>query len=204
MVLIQDYTRTGFDPRIHPLSLLIQGAWGWIQIINFIAAGLLNVAYAAGQRRVLHPGPGRACGPWLIGVYGAGLVAAGVFVTDPASGYPPGIPEPPGSSWHSTLHGLFAFVVFGSLTAACFVFARRFAAHSQPGWAVYSATTGVAVLALFLAAPLNEDLFSRLLRIAVLLGWAWASALAARLLTSTDTPQPGTSPRSSPRHIPCP
>ncbi len=75
------------------------------------------------------------------------------------------------------------------------MFARRFAAHSQSGWAVYSATTGVAVLALFLVAPVNEDLFSRLLRVAVLLGWAWASALAAQLLTSMDAWPSACTPR---------
>ncbi len=38
-VLIQDYTRPGFDPRLDPLSLLSLGDWGWVQIVNFVLAG---------------------------------------------------------------------------------------------------------------------------------------------------------------------
>lgn len=44
--------REGFDLRRHPLSLLSLGELGWIQIINFIASGLLSVAFAVGMRRV--------------------------------------------------------------------------------------------------------------------------------------------------------
>ena len=40
-VLIQDYTRPGFDPRLDPLSLLSLGDWGWVQIVNFALAGVL-------------------------------------------------------------------------------------------------------------------------------------------------------------------
>ena len=48
VVLIQDYTRPGFNPRLHPLSLLSLGEWGWIQILNFVVAGVLNLCYACG------------------------------------------------------------------------------------------------------------------------------------------------------------
>src|SRR5947209_14375922 len=45
-VLIQDYTRPGFDPRLDPLSLLSLGDWGWVQMVNFALAGVLNLLYA--------------------------------------------------------------------------------------------------------------------------------------------------------------
>src|SRR5690349_4078620 len=66
-VLVQDYTRPGFDPRVYLLSLLSLGDWGWVQIANFVLAGVLNLLYAAGLWRRLHPGPAGTWGPLLIG-----------------------------------------------------------------------------------------------------------------------------------------
>ena len=64
------------------------------------------VACAVGMRRVLHPGPGGAWGPLLVGAFGVGLVIAGVFVVDPGAGFPPGAPAgaPERLSWHGILH----------------------------------------------------------------------------------------------------
>ena len=64
VALLQALTRQGFDLGRHPLSLLSLGELGWIQITNFVVAGLLTVAFAVGLRRVLHPGraaPGGRC-----------------------------------------------------------------------------------------------------------------------------------------------
>jgi len=44
VVVVQMLTRDGFGPTRHPLSLLSLGGLGWIQIANFVAAGLLIVA----------------------------------------------------------------------------------------------------------------------------------------------------------------
>jgi hypothetical protein len=46
IVLIQDYTRPGFDPRLDALSMLSLGDWGWVQIANFALAGMFNLLYA--------------------------------------------------------------------------------------------------------------------------------------------------------------
>ena len=200
VVLIQDYTRAGFDPRHHPLSLLSLGDLGWIQITNFVVAGLLNVAYAIGLRRALQPGPGATWGPLLIGAYGVGLIGAGIFVYEPAWGYPPGappgVPEAPGSS--ATLHGVAATVVFASLTAASFVLTRWFAARRDRGWAVYCTATGVAIPALYLLSGVlsrggeDPEPLSLLLRAIAFLGWGWASAVAVRLrgTPTSATPRP--------------
>ena len=150
VALLQAVTRAGFDLRDHPLSLLSLGDLGWIQITNFVVTGLLFVACAVGMRRVLHPGRGGTWGPWLIGAFGVSLIAGGIFVADPAFGFPPGTPEgaPDGMSWHGILHAIAPVVGFLSLIAASFVLARRFADLRQPGWAAYCATTGLIVLAL--------------------------------------------------------
>lgn len=78
VVLIQDHTRPSFSLRIH-LSL---GDWGWVQIVNFVLAGLLNLLYALGLRRRLHPGPAATWFPFPIGAYGLGLMTVGIFTTD--------------------------------------------------------------------------------------------------------------------------
>jgi hypothetical protein len=184
---IQAFTRAGFVLSDHPLSLLSLGDLGWIQISNFVAAGLLFVASAVGMRRALQPGPGATWGPRLVGVFGVSLIAGGVFVTDPAFGFPPGTPAgaPQQISWHGLVHGVAPVVGFLSLIVACFVFARRFAAFKQRGWAAYSAATGVVVLALSVWPSLGGNPEGRFgpMWVAMVLGFVWASVIALRLMT---------------------
>jgi hypothetical protein len=182
VALLQALTRDGFDLGRHPLSLLSLGELGWIQIANFVVAGLLSVAFAVGLRRVLHPGRGGTWGPLLVGAYGVGLIMGGVFVTDAGAGFPPGAPAgaPEQLSWHGVLHAIAPVLAFLSLIAACFVLARRFAGLGQRGWATYCVATGVALLGL-LAWP-DQDTVIAQLAVAIVLGWAWLSVLAARLL----------------------
>lgn len=158
VAMLQALTRDGFDLSRHPLSLLSLGDLGWIQITNFVVSGALFTAAAVGLRRVLQPGPGGTWGPLLIGTTGVGLIAGGVFVADPALSFPPGTPAgtPEELSWHAMLHAIAPPLSMLSLIAAGFVFARRFAAASRRGWAVYSAATGVALLAI-LAWPISRQ-----------------------------------------------
>ena len=95
VAVIQMFIRPGFDIRRHALSLLSNGALGWIQIGNFLVTGLLVIAGALGMRRVLRGSRGGTWGPLLIGVYGLGLIGAGIFRADPALGFPPGTPRTP-------------------------------------------------------------------------------------------------------------
>ncbi len=117
-VLIQDYTRPGFDPRLRLLSLLSLGDWGWVQIANFVLAGVLNVLYTLGLWRRLHPGRAGTWGPILIGAYGLGLIAVGIFRTDPENGFPPGAVKPTQPSWHGAIHALGGLFIFLVLAAA--------------------------------------------------------------------------------------
>jgi hypothetical protein len=54
---IQALTRAGFEPTRHAISLLLLGDLGWVQLINFVATGLLAVALAVGAWRSSHPSP---------------------------------------------------------------------------------------------------------------------------------------------------
>lgn len=187
--LIQALTRDGFDLSRHDLSLLANGDFGWVQITNLVLTGVMTIAAAVGMRRVLRRGPAGTWAPRLIGVYGAGLIAAGAFVADPMNGFPLGTPAgPPAAvSWHGMLHLVSGAVGFLCLIAACFVVAQRFAGRGQHGWAWYSRTTGAVFLAGFVGIASGSGSSAVVLGfwIAVVAAWAWVSALSVHLYRQT-------------------
>lgn len=178
----QVVTRSGFDLRVHPLSALSLGSLGWLQITNFLVTGILAIAFAAGIRRALHPERAGTWGPILVGAYGVGLVGAGVFVTDPGFGFPPGAPAgmPEQFSMNAILHALFAMVAFVSVALAGFVFARRFASVGQWTLAIYSVATGVVSVALT-ALPWSTDSASLRFAVGAVLTSAWLAVIAVQL-----------------------
>ncbi|MGW5364108.1 DUF998 domain-containing protein [Actinopolymorpha pittospori] len=196
--LLQGATRADYDPLRHPVSSLALGPSGWMQILNFLLTGLLMLLLAVGLRRALHAaGRHSTWGPLLVGTYAVGLVGAGVFVTDPVSGYPPGTPAQGVHTWHGILHDFpFSVLVFAALASACFVFARRFAGWGQRGWAIYSAVTGaLIVIGFFLfgqafaqVAGLVE-IGGLVQRLTIAVGWGWVTLVAIRL-HNTDEPAP--------------
>ena len=182
--LAQAFTRPGFDITRHDLSLLSNGELGWIQIANFLISGLLVIAGAVGMRQALHDGRGKTWGPLLVGVYGLGLVGAGIFKADPAMGFPVGTPADAMTiSGSGLLHFMTGGVGFLALIAGCFVFARRFAAHQQRGWAVYSVVTGVVFFVGFFGIALGSGNSWAVLGlwIGVVVAWTWISVIAKRL-----------------------
>jgi hypothetical membrane protein len=181
-VLLQDYTRPGFDPRTQALSLLSLGPLGWVQTVNFVLAGVLNLLYAVGLWRTLHPGRAGTWGPILIGAYGLGLIVVGVFHTDPANGYPPGVAAPSHPTWHGAIHAFVALLLFLALSVALVVLARYFLARKERGWAGYCLASAALNLVLFFGGIDNPALMARTLRAAVLIGWMAASVVAIRLL----------------------
>jgi hypothetical protein len=188
---LQAFTRAGFDPGRHPLSLLSLGDFGWIQIANFVVTGALFVAYAAGLRRVLHAGRGGTWGPRLVWAFGAGLIVAGIFVTDAGAGFPPGAPAgAPQMSWHGALHEAGYIVAVLSWTADCLVFRRRFAALGQRGWALACVASLVAALAL--SAWPDLDSYTTRIVIATAVQFGFLAAVAARL--RRGLPDPATTP----------
>jgi len=185
VVALQALLRDGFDIRRHAASLLSNGDLGWIQIANFLLTGALTIAAAVGIRRALRSRPGGTWGPRLLGLYGAGLIAAGTFVADPAFGFPAGTPDGPPATvtWHGVAHFGAAGVGFLGLIAACFVFARSFAAAGRRGWAAFSAATGAVYLVAFAGIASGQQIaaLNVAFGVAVVLAWAWLSALSARL-----------------------
>lgn len=149
----QAATREGFDIRRHPLSLLSTGDLGWVQITNFVVAGVLAVVGARGLRTAMRGTPGGVWAPRLVTAAGIGLLAAGPLVMDPGANFPVGAPDDlPLVSWHAVGHMLAGTVSFTSLIAACFVLARHLTRTGRRGLAIASRTAGLSLA----------------------LGWAWA------------------------------
>ncbi|UNO44312.1 DUF998 domain-containing protein [Streptomyces sp. MST-110588] len=180
--LVEGAGRVGYRPLRHPVSSLALGRAGWAQTLNFLFAGLLSLIFAVGLWR---DGPSR-WGALLIGAWAVGLLGAGVFRTDPVSGYPVGTPD---QLQHPTrvgaLHDLFSLIGFLALAVACFVFALS----TSLGWALYSIASGVlfaTTMALASAAFSQHqrwvDLGGLIQRVSLMIGWTWQTLLAVRLL----------------------
>ncbi|MEV0647548.1 DUF998 domain-containing protein [Phytomonospora sp. NPDC050363] len=180
--LTQAATREGFDLTRHPLSALSTGSLGWLQITNFIVAGLLIVIGAVGLRRALADGPGAKWAPRLVAANGIGMIAAGIFTMDPGGGFPVGSPETPTTlSWHAAGHmfaGTFAFV---ALMAACLVLGRVYSRAGRRGHAIASRIAGVAVIIGNAWAMSGQPGASLGLAVGVFSGMLWVAYTAARL-----------------------
>ncbi len=190
--LLEGATRPNYSPWHHFVSSLSQGEQGWMQIINFLVCGVLMLCFAIGLRRVFREGKGSTWGPILLGIFGLALITAGLFVTDPILGYPPGAASE--GTLHNAIHNGASVVVFYiSLPAACFVLARRFARDpAWRGWTFSTIAAGVLVIVFISAAvvatiiDLNGTfpgtpvgLFQRL---SIITGWSWIALFALRLM----------------------
>jgi hypothetical protein len=190
--VVEGATRPDYHPLRNSVSSLSLTGLGWTQSLNFIAAGLLTLAFAVGMRQVLRPQQGSVWGPPLIALWGIHLIVAGLFATDPDSGYPPGVPIPDHPTVHGLLHDISVAFGFPALLGAFFVLVRRFAVRGERGWALSSAGGGVAFLISFFLAfrafgrtdGLGElgGLFERM---AAAVGFGWLTTLAMHLLAAS-------------------
>jgi hypothetical protein len=147
-------------------------------------------------------------------VFGATLIVAGIFPTDPKPGYPPGTA---GTTEATTvpgmIHDLNALPCFAALTATALVLARRFA--GQPGrrgrmWGCLA--IGLVVPATFVlsgvlfsqaaaAGTLDASYHGLAQRLTITLGFGWLSVIALLLLReqpSRPTPQPARAATTAP------
>jgi hypothetical membrane protein len=174
----------GYSPLRHPVSSLALGPYGWQQILTFVVCGLLVLLFSIGLRRSLRPGPGGVVLPLLVAVWGVGLVGAGVFVTDPISGYPTAATP---VTWHGQLHDLaFSLPAFAALTVAMLTAGVTFTRRRARWFAAYSALSGIGFAVLFVFATMGfagvEPWTSAAgwwQRLGVSLGWLWLLLLAA-------------------------
>ncbi|MFC7546292.1 DUF998 domain-containing protein [Plantactinospora sp. GCM10030261] len=177
--LVQAATRDGFDLTRFPLSMLATGSLGWIQITNFLVAGLLAIAGARGLARIV---PGRWV-PRLATTYGVGYIFAGVFTMDPGGGFPVGTPTdtPATFSWHAGLHLLAGTVAFIALTAVLIVLGRQFVRRGERGWAAASFAAAAGVVVVDIASMAGVGASSLVLAVGIISAMLCLSAIAAKL-----------------------
>jgi Protein of unknown function (DUF998) len=179
--------RDGFDIRIHSLSLLANGAGGWIHSTMMVVTGMLTIIGAIGVSTVQQRA-GRRSYAMITGlvVYGLGVATAGLLRADPAEGFPIG--TPPGPPMVITASGVGHLVAGGigflGLVVACLACARRSARADDRIWTVCSAVIGVYYLVAFagIASGAGNPLINIAFTVAVVLGWGWLTALCIRAL----------------------
>lgn len=183
--LTQAATRPGFDITRHPVSVLSNGDLGWIQITNFLTAGVLTFAGAVGARRQLRGGPARTWAPILLAVQGTGLAVAAVFRLDPLDGFPPGTPTgaPSSMSAHSMVHNIAGSCTFAAMIAVCFVLARHFTATEKRGWATGGRCAGLLFAAGLIWAYTGRPAGALTLFAGVSIAWIWIAASLTQLTT---------------------
>jgi len=162
------------DYDIQPISFLAFGELGWIQAANFLATGALAFAGAIGLRRVLQGQRCGGAGPILAGLYGLGMIGAGLFGPDPL----PAPGQTPQMSVTGALHMVAFLVSFLSLIVACFVLARRFSAVGKRGWAIYSIATALLAPALVALGTANPSFAGLIMAGAGLVLFGWFSLVA--------------------------
>jgi hypothetical protein len=184
--LTEGATRADYNPLRHPVSSLAIGEFGWTQAANFLVTGALLMLFASIFWRRAR---------WtavFVGLAGFGLVGAGLFVTDPLSGYPPGTAGFPSErTIAGRLHDLFSVLFFLGMPFAAISIAWRFARTGDGRWAAYSAVSAAAFTAFFVLAALGfrqvagfvewGGLFQRL---SIVSGLFWAMLLALIVRTN--------------------
>jgi hypothetical protein len=200
VLLIEGATRPGYSAWRTDGSYLALSNQGWEQIANFLVCGLLCIGFAVGLQRIWRTGRASVWGSRLVGLFGLGLLIAGVFVIDPGQGYPHGAPHNGGlQTWHGWIHGINGLLLFTVvLPAACFVLARRFAADPQQRrWATYSWLTGALILVI--ALPINTIVVpfaeyfglpvvdGLIQRVEITMGWTWLALSALHLWREART-----------------
>lgn len=177
---VETFTRPGFDLKRHAISMLSLGDSGWVMIATFIGSGVLTILCAIGLRYAGAGGNVELWGPLLIGVYGTGLILAGIFPAPAGLGFPPGTPADlqPVMDTGAKLHSVGFMLAFGSLIVACFIFATGFWQAELPGWAAMSVVAGIAMPALIAAGVGGRIAPGIAFYIAAVLAWLWLAALA--------------------------
>lgn len=185
--LLEGATRPGYSAWRHYVSQLATGPGGWVQVANFLVCGTFVLTFALGLRFATRS----IAAPILLSLFGMSLLAAGLFSTDPALGYPPGAAAV--HTAHGTIHGFAGLVAFSSLPATAFVMSAWFARHeARRRWFWYSLAVGLVMIATFIASTTFSAMDAAgtlpnaptgfFQRIAIIAGWTWLAMVAWRLI----------------------
>ena len=149
--LIDGVFRHAYDQFSQPVSALGLGPGGAVQVVNFIASGILGCLTAFAWRPTLAGGLGAVWYPRLAVLAGLAMICPGIFTLDPGKGYPPGIPAPAHPGVHSQVHDVASYISLTVTVAGLIILARRLAREPQwRGWAP-AALSAAVLMMVFLA-----------------------------------------------------
>jgi hypothetical membrane protein len=183
----QGLLRPGFSFARHPLSVLANGDYGWVQTTNFALSGLMVIAAAIGIARVV--GRGARATSWTLAAFGAGVALAAIFRADALEGFPVGTPlGPPTSiSTMGLTHFLVSALAFTCFGVSALLAAPMLARRGERAMSRLSLASGlVMLLGFFGAFALPSPVLG--IWISVVTGWAWLAVLSRHLYrVSPDT-----------------
>ena len=185
-------TRPAFDLQRHAVSNLSLGEGGWTMVAAFIGSGALVLLCAVRMAHVLADGRGRRALPILVGLYGLGLIIAGIFPPPVCCGFPAGTPQDlqPVMTTSAIFHSVEFMVAFSSLIIAAFVAAARLSG----GWSKLSLVAGIA-MPLFVGLGMGGVIAPGIAFFtAAIIGWAWLGSIALPLADSAARPLGGAAP----------
>ena len=187
VALVQSLLHPDYSHVALPISALAAWPGGWVQNVNFLAFGLLMIAYAIGLHLGVRPNRGGVIGPAILVLSGVGLTIAGFFSWRDVDG---DFVVPVG-------HLLGGFMSFLGAGTGLIVISRRMA--RDPRWrglANYVLTSGITMVVLFLAtlalvvppdAPL-QPWVGLLQRLTLAVWFPCTIVLALRLLRVSGDP----------------
>ena len=191
---IQGIYKPGFNSLRHPVSSLSLGANGWIQVVTFIVTGLLIVCFSVEVQSRLKDKMISA----LFVLVGIGLIASGIFSTDPLFGYPDDQAMLHKEfTVHGKLHSVSALFVFIGIPILCFKISNLLRAAGKTFAGYYSVITGVTMLLLFVLTGFALNNFLGLgpwggliQRACIITGFLWISLAAVYLHVNKDLALP--------------
>lgn len=182
VTMVEMFARPGFDIHKHAISVLSLGERGWVMVAVFVVSGVLTLLSAYGLFTAAGPGP-KPWGALLLGLYGTGLILAGIFPAPAGLGFPPGTPaeQQPVMDRAAIIHSIAFMLAFGSLILACLVFAVQFFQAGASGWAMLSAVAGIAMPVLIGLGVSSRIPPGIAFYLATVIAWAWFGAVELHL-----------------------
>lgn len=118
------------EPNLSPIERFVSdyanGRAGWLQGLAFIVFGIGILSIAVGLYRALNPQKRATAAAVLYGIFGVGIIAAGIFPTD--------VPLEDGTTGYTfagQMHDVTGIFGFLSLIAGTFLLRGIFARHQQ-------------------------------------------------------------------------
>lgn len=175
-------TRPGFDLAVHAISMLSLGEDGWLMTANFLLTGVFTVLAAVGLRALPADQRGGAAGPVLLGVFGAGLVLAGIFPAPAGLGFPDGVPadQQPVMTPTAIGHSIAFNLAFTALIVATFVVGVRDLRAGRRARGTVSVVIGVLLPVLIATGMASVIPTGVAFYLAAVLAWVWVAIACIR------------------------